>query len=78
MLNYREEIELHAARENHIACLMGAFVGVFATIGFLLYGLCAGRNWAVVVGLVELVVTLLFFARGRRPLRRIRELEEFL
>lgn len=78
MLTHREELELHVQREKHCSCLLGFAAAVFAAVVFMTYGLIVGSELAIRFGMLLLAVACAFFVLGRRPLRRIRELEEFL
>ncbi len=77
MLTPRREQELMVARETHLACLLGWVSALsFAFFAQMAYWVTGARWLLDLVGLFA-VVGGVFVALARRPLRRIRELEEF-
>jgi hypothetical protein len=77
MLTFREEIELYRLRQTHLFCVIGWAANL--AIG-VLWLVIAHLEWsrlsAQFIGL-HAVLCVAFFLVGRKPLRRIHEIEQF-
>jgi len=77
MLTFREEIELTAVHEQHLACAIGWIVSACFVILWLSVATLGDRPWFFQLAGVSALIGLAFFRLSRRLLRRIRHLEQF-
>jgi hypothetical protein len=77
MLTYREEYQLHVCREHHLACLIGWCAALSAAVACVLLVALGAATWLLSLSAGFALLAVLFFLRGRRPLRHMRALEEF-